>query len=516
MTLQATVPVQKAGRREWLGLAVLGLPTLLISIDVFVMLLALPHLATALHASSTQQLWITDVYGFMLSGFMITMGALGDRIGPRRLLLFGAAAFSAASIAAAYSPTVATLIAARAVQGVAGATLAPSILALISTMFREPRQRGLAIGAWMVCFMGGSAIGPVVGGALLERFWWGSVFLLGVPAMLILLVSGPFLLPTPGPKAAPGGAARLDLASVGLSLGGILSIVFGVKELARSGWHLSAVLAVGCGLLVGYIFVRRQLRLAEPLVDLRLFANRVFTAAFGGMFLGTLLMGAMMLFITERLQLVEQLPPLRAGLWMLPAAGASAVSVVAAPLLARRVRPAYLISGGLVLSVTALAILAALNTDAGPAPVALCFALTNFGAGPLITLATGLILGAVPPERAGSAGALSETSGELGFALGIATLGSLGIAVYRATIAVPAGLPAGAEAAGRDTLAGATAAAGHLPGELGAELLGAAQQAFTNGMQVVAAVSAVLLAGMALLIGVLLRHLEPLKEEELP
>jgi DHA2 family multidrug resistance protein-like MFS transporter len=493
-----------AGRKEWIGLAVLALPTLLVSIDVFVMLLALPHLATALHADSTQQLWIMDVYGFMLSGFILTMGALGDRIGPRRLLLIGAAAFGAASVAGAYAPTPLALIAARAALGVAGATIAPSILALISRMFRTPRERGLAIGAWMVCFMGGSAIGPVVGGALLDRFWWGSVFLLGVPAMVVLLICGPFLLPG-RPAENSGRPAKLDLVSAGLSLAAILPIVYSLKELARNGWAPVPLLAVAVGFSFGLAFVRRQRSLPEPLLDLGLFTNSVFATALGGMFLGTLLMGAMMLFITERLQLVEGLPPLRAGLWMLPAAAASAVSVLISPILARRIRPAVLISSGLGISVLALASLAMLGVGAGPAAIAACFALTNLGAGPMITLTTGLVLGAVPPERAGSAGAVNEVSGEFGFALGIAALGSLGVAVYRATIVRPAGFSSGA--AGRD-LASDTAAAQRLPDP--EPLLNAAHHAFTNGMQAAAGLSAVLLAGLAVLVAVVLRRVPPL------
>ncbi|MFI5954640.1 MFS transporter [Cryptosporangium sp. NPDC051539] len=508
----------QAGRREWIGLAVLALPTLLVSIDVFVMLLALPHLSESLHANSTQQLWIMDTYGFLLSGFLITMGAVSDRIGPRKLLLIGAAAFGAASALAAYAPTPGLLIAARAVLGLAGATLAPSILALISTMFRDPKQRGLAIGIWFVCFMGGTAIGPVVGGAMLAHFWWGSVFLLGVPAMVLLLACGPVLLPssydepssddehgrTVGGK--PGEAARIDLLSVVLSLAAVLPIVYGLKQLAKNGPDVDSLAAVALGLVAGASFLRRQRHLTRPLLDLRILRNRACATALGGLFLGTLLMGAMMLFITERLQLVDELSPLRTGLWMLPAAAASAVSVVVAPLLARRIRPAFLISGGLAISVLAQAGLALLPAGTGPGPIAACFALTNLGAGPLITLATGLVLGAVPPSEAGSAGALNETSGEFGFALGIATLGSLGVAVYRAHVDLPTGLSPADAAAARDTLTGATQVAATLPDKLSSAVLGSAHEAFVSGMQAAATVSAVLLTGLAVTVLVTLRH----------
>ena len=490
----------RAGRREWIGLAVLALPTLLVSIDVFVMLLALPHLSEALQASSTQQLWIMDMYGFALSGFMITMGTLGDRIGRRRLLLFGGAAFGAASVLAAFSTSAPMLIGARAILGVAGATLAPCTLALITNLFRDPRQRGLAIGIWLACFMGGAMIGPVVGGFMLAHFWWGSVFLLGVPAMVLLLVLGPVLLPE-----QRGGAGRLDLRSVALSLAAILPFIFGVKEIAKSGPGTNALAALVVGAFFGVRFVRRQRRLADPLLDLRLFRNRPFSTALTSVLLGTMLMGALMMFITQHFQIVQGMSPLRTGLWMLPAVVLGTAGVLVAPLLARRVRPAYLIAGGLVVSAFGLVLLT--QVDAGPDAVLLAtaFAVTNVGASPLITLATDLVLGSAPPARAGSAAAINETSGEFGFALGIAVLGSIGTAVYRARIDLPVGAPDGAG----DTVVGAAATAADLPGRLGEAVLATAREAFTAGLHVAAGLSAVLLLGVAVLVARQLRDVTP-------
>ncbi|MBO3750180.1 MFS transporter [Streptosporangiaceae bacterium NEAU-GS5] len=494
-----------AGRREWIGLAVLALPTLLVSIDVFVMLLALPHLAQALGAGSTQQLWIMDMYGFMLSGFMITMGTLGDRIGRRKLLLIGGAAFGLASILAAYSTSAGMLIAARALLGIAGATLAPSALALITNMFRDPKQRGLAIGVWLVCFMGGAALGPIVGGALLEHFWWGSVFLVGVPAMALLLVLGPVLLP----EYRDASAGRLDLVSVGLSLVTILPIIYGIKELARNGWDTLPLVAIAAGAAGGVVFVRRQARLADPLLDLRLFRGRTFSTALGSMMLNTMLMGALMMFSTQHLQLVQGLSPLATGLWMLPVMAASGVTFLASPLLARRFRPAYLIGGGILVSIVGLVLFTQVGDEYGPALLVTGWSIVNLGAGPFVTLGTDIIVGSVPVEKAGSAAALNQTSGEFGFALGIAILGSIGTAVYRTRISVPAGVPDGAAAAGRDTIAGATAAAGHLPHDLGAALLGSARAAYTAGFHTVSAVAAVLLVGVAVTVLTMLRHIRP-------
>jgi DHA2 family multidrug resistance protein-like MFS transporter len=471
------------------------------------MLLALPHLSADLGASSTQQLWIMDVYGFMLSGFLITMGTLGDRIGRRKLLLIGATAFGLASVSAAYSTSPEMLIAARAVLGIAGATLAPSTLALISNMFRDPRQRAVAISVWLVCFMSGAAIGPLVGGAMLENFWWGSVFLLGVPVMVLLLALGPVLLP----EYRDASAGRLDLPSVALSLATILPVIYGLKELAKDGWRPLPVAAIAVGTAVGVVFARRQRALAHPLLDLRLFTNRAFSTALGSMLSGTMLMGAIMLFITQHLQLVEGLSPLHAGLWMLPAVATSITSFLVSPLLARRIRPAYLIGAGLVISVFGLLVITRVDAVSGPRALATGFALINLGAGPLVTLATDLIVGSAPPEKAGSAASMNETSGEFGFALGIATLGSIGTAIYRTQVsgAIPSDVPTAAAGAARDTLAGATAAAANLPDPLASALLAPAREAFTSGMHAAATISAVLLAVVAVLVVALLRQVRP-------
>src|SRR5688572_24690959 len=259
----------RAGGKEWIGLAVLTLPCLLVSMDLTVLYLAVPHLTADLKPSAAQLLWIVDIYGFLIAGSLITMGAVGDRIGRRRLLLIGAAAFGVASVLAAYARTPEMLIAARAALGVAGATLMPSTMALIRNMFPDPRQMGQAIGLWFACFMGGMTLGPLVGGVLLESFWWGSAFLLGVPFMVLLLVAGPRLLP----EYRDPNVTRPDLTSVALSLAAILPLVFGLKSLARDGWAMLPLAAIAAGAVVGAMFLRRQGRLANPLLDLRLFHN---------------------------------------------------------------------------------------------------------------------------------------------------------------------------------------------------------------------------------------------------
>jgi DHA2 family multidrug resistance protein-like MFS transporter len=334
----------QAGRKEWIGLAVLALPTLLLSLDLSVLYLALPSLSADLGASATQQLWIIDIYSFMLAGFLVTMGTLGDRIGRRRLLLVGAAACGAASVLAAFSTTAGMLIAARAVLSVAGATLMPSTMALIRNMFEDPRQMGIAVGVWMSCFMGGIALGPLVGGILLERFWWGSAFLLGVPFMALLLVVGSVLLP----EYRDENAGRLDLTSVAVSLAAILPIVYGLKELARNGLDEVPVLAIVGGVIFGVAFVRRQRRLAEPLLDLRLFEDRSFSISLGIMLLAGVVMAGATLLSALYLQSVAGLSPLQVGLWLLPQNGAMVAGSLSAQHLARQFRPAYVMAAGLV------------------------------------------------------------------------------------------------------------------------------------------------------------------------
>ncbi len=494
----------RAGRREWIGLAVLALPTLLLSVDVSVLYLALPHLSTELGASGIQQLWIMDIYGFMLSGFLVTMGTLGDRIGRRKLLLIGAAAFSVASVVAASSTSAEMLIAARAALGIAGATLMPSTLALISNMFRAPRQRSLAIAIWMNCFLVGMLIAPLLGGLLLERFGWGSAFLMGVPVMLVLLLTAPMLLPE---YRDPAGGP-LELTSVILSLSAILPTIYGIKELARDGWYPLPVAAIALGGLVGVVFVRRQRGLAHPLLDLRLFANRAFSATLVIQLLVTLVLGGMGLLVPLYLQLVEGLSPLRAGLWMVPQMLGMMASAMLAPVLVRWTRPANVMAVGLVLAAVGFLVLTQVDSVGGRSLLVLGFVTAAVGIAPMGVLGTDLVVGAAPPEKAGSAASASETSNELGIALGVATLGSLVTAVYRHRIAghVSDSVPASAADSARESLVEAVSVAQSLPDPLRAALLDPAREAFTLGLNTAAGVGAVACLCASVLAAVALRH----------
>ena len=501
--LKTVAPPARAGRREWIGLGVIALPCLLYSMDLTVLNLAVPSLSADLKPSSTQLLWIIDIYGFLVAGSLITMGTLGDRIGRRRLLLIGAAGFGVASTLAAFSTSAGMLIATRAVLGLAGATLAPSTLSLIRNMFLDPRQRAVAIGVWISSYSAGAVIGPPLGGLLLEYFWWGSVFLVSVPMMALLLVLGPMLLP----EFRDPDAGRPDLFSAALSVAAVLGIIYGLKQIAAHGIGWSPALSIGAGLALGAVFVRRQQKLADPLIDLRLFRMPAFSASLAAYMLATFATFGPYVFIAQYLQLVLGLSPMKAGLWSMPFAVGFVAGSMLSPVIARRVRPAFMMGAGLVIAAAGFVALAQVDGSSGLAVIVGSTVVFSLGLSPVFTLANDLIIGAAPPERAGAASAISETCSEFGGALGIAILGSIGTAIYRRAMAgsVVDGIPHEAGVAARDTLGGAVAAAGQFPGP-GAALLDTARKAFAEGLQVTAMTSAVVVLGMAILVLVLLRH----------
>ena len=497
----------RAGRREWIGLAVLALACVLYAMDLTVLHLAIPRLSADLEPSSAQLLWIIDIYGFLVAGSLITMGTLGDRIGRRRLLMIGAGAFGAASIFAAFSNSAEMLIVARAVLGIAGATLAPSTLSLIRNMFLDSHQRTVAISVWITSFSVGAAIGPLLGGVMLEFFWWGSVFLLAVPVMAVLLLLGPALLP----EFRDPDAGRLDIVGAGMSLVAVLGVIYGLKQIAQDGFGASAGLPILAGLLVGLAFVRRQARATDPLIDLHLFRRPAFSGSLAIFTLAIFAMFGTFMFIAQYLQLVLGLTPLEAGVWTLPQSVGFVAGSMFAPQLVRRVRPALVMGGGLLMAATGLALLTQIGAGSGLPILVIASVVMSLGLAPVFTLGTDLIVGSAPPERAGVASGISETSAEFGGALGIAVLGSIGLAVYRSDVidGVPAELPAAAADAARDTLGGAVAAAAQLPEGLGGALMDAAHVAFTNGLHTTAAIGAVISVALAVLATSLLRNVRP-------
>ena len=351
--MQGLAAEPRAGRREWIGLAVLALPAFVIALDFSVLNLAVPAISRELMPTAAELLWIVDIYGFILAGFLVTMGTLGDRVGRRRLLLIGAAGFGLASVAAAYSVSAGMLIGARAALGLAGATLMPSTLSLISNMFRVERQRTVAIAIWSTSLPLGGAVGPLVGGVMLQAFWWGAVFLLAVPVMAVLLATGRILLP----EYRDAAAGRLDFLSVGLSLATILPVVYGLTEIAAGGSRVISVVALAAGLLAGWSFARRQRALADPLISLRLFREPGFSAALGINTLVYFVILGMMLLISQYLQLVLGMSALRAALWMLPAMGGLIGGSLVTPLFTRRLNPAFAIAFGLTVAAAGFGLL---------------------------------------------------------------------------------------------------------------------------------------------------------------
>jgi DHA2 family multidrug resistance protein-like MFS transporter len=496
----------QATRREWIGLAIIALPCMLYSMDLTVLNLAVPQLSADLAPSASQLLWIVDIYGFMIAGSLITMGTLGDRIGRRRLLLIGAVAFGLASVLAAFSTSAEMLIAARAMLGVAGATLAPSTLSLIRNMFLDPRQRTVAISVWITSFSVGGALGPLVGGILLQYFWWGSVFLVAVPVMVLLLVLGPVLLP----EYRDPEAGRLDLLSAALALVAVLAVIFGLKQTAENGFGSLPAISILAGLVLGLVFLRRQRKLADPLIDLALFRSPAFSTSLGVNISVFFVFFGSFLFMAQYLQLVIGLPPLQAGLWSLPSTIGFIAVTMSTPAILRSVRPAYVMGASLVAAAVGFGVMTQIGGGNGLAVLVTASIIFSMGLAPVITLATDMIVGAAPPERAGSAAALSKTGSEFGGALGIAVLGSVGTAIYRSRMAadLPGGVKPELAETAADTLGGAVGVAEGMAGHLAGPLIEAARDAFVQGLQTTAAISVVVALAAAAAAVMMLRHIE--------
>ncbi|MBW1599678.1 MFS transporter [Streptomyces sp. JJ38] len=490
----------RAGARRWLALAVLALAVLLVGIDATVLGLATPFLSEDLRPTGTQLLWIGDVYSFVIAGLLVSMGSLGDRIGRKRLLLSGATVFGAVSVLTAYAHSPEAMILWRALLGVAGATLMPATLALIRNLFHDPRERSLAVGIWGAMASAGAAVGPVAGGFLLEHFWWGSVFLINLPVMAVLVLVGARVLPeSRDPNPGPW-----DLPSVGLSMVGIIGVVYAVKEAATHGLRWDACLAGALGALALAAFVRRQLRLPSPLLDMRLFRSRGLSGAVLADLLTILGLAGMVFFLSQFLQMVQGRSPLEAGLAQLPAALGAVVSGLVAGHVARRTSVQAAVSWGLAAVGLALGACVWLDASTDYRLLGPILLVVGLGAGLSFTVTADVILSSVPGEQAGAASAVSETAYELGSALGIALLGSIVTGFYRG-FAVPEGVGAGQAADARESLGAAVETAGALPDPLGGELLAAARESFTEGLRTAAGAGSVALLTAAALAGWLLR-----------
>ena len=488
ISLPGTEDGPRVGARGWAALVVLMLPVLLVSVDNTVLSFALPEISTALSPSGVEQLWIIDVYPLVLAGLLVTMGTLGDRFGRRKMLLIGATGFALVSALAAFAPTAALLIAARALLGFFGAMLMPSTLSLLRSVFQNREQRRLAIAVWAAGFSAGSALGPIVGGLLLEHFAWGAVFLVAVPVLIPLLILAPILVP----ESRDPNPGRIDVLSILLSMGTMVPVVYAIKEFAVHGITPLVVILFVLGVGMGVLFVRRQLRAEIPMLDMALFRRGMFSGAILVNLLSVVALVGFLYYVSQHLQLVLGLKPVDAGLALIPGMAVMIVSGLVVVPIARRVRPEILVPSALVFSLAGYLVVAFTTHAHGVAPLIVAFVLLGIGIGAAETVSNELILAAAPPEKAGAASAVSETAYELGAVLGTTILGGIITAFYRTSLVVPEGVPDALADRARETLAGAFSAAEQLPAAVGQALQQAASDAFGTGVMVTSLIGGVL------------------------
>ena len=491
----------RAGARAWFALAVLMLPVLLVSVDNTVLSFALPEIAIALAPSGAEQLWIIDAYPLVLAGLLVTMGTLGDRFGRRRMLMLGATGFAAVSVLAAFAPTAGLLIAARALLGFFGAMLMPSTLSLLRSIFLNRDQRRMAIAVWASAFSAGSALGPIVGGFLLEHFAWGSVFLIAVPVLIPLLVGAPLLVPE-SRDPAPG---RIDPISIALSMATMIPAVYAIKSFAVDGFTIGAVIWALVGIGMGVLFVRRQLRAKNPMLDMALFRRGSFSGAILVNLLSVVALVGFLYFVPQHLQLVLGLSPMVAGLALVPGMAAVIIAGLSVVPISRRVAPNIVVPSALVFTVIGYLLVAFTAAGHGPLPLIIAFAVLGIGIGAAETISNELILSSAPAAKAGAASAVSETAYELGAVLGTAVLGGIITAFYRGALVIPDGVPADAADAARETLAGAYTASQDLTTHIGSALWDAAAAAFESGVTITSVIGAILVVAAGVIAAITLR-----------
>lgn len=494
----------RAGARAWWALAVLMLPVLLVSVDNTVLSFALPDISLALQPTSVQQLWIVDAYSLVLAALLVTMGTLGDRFGRRRILLIGATGFALLSALSAFAPTAGWLIAGRAATAVFGAMLMPATLSLIRNIFTDHAQRRIAIAVWAAMFSAGAALGPIVGGVLLEHFGWGSVFLMAVPVLIPLLVFAPLLVP----ECRDPQPGRIDGASVLLSVATMVPVVYAIKEMAVQGLRGPVVPLLALGAVCGVLFVRRQLRSSRPMLDMTLFTRSAFTGSLLVNMLSVIALVGFLFFITQHLQLVLGLSPVQAGLALVPALVAMIISGFAVVPLAARFPARVVIPAGLLFSVIGYVGIALTTNPHTLWPTVVASVSLGIGIGMAETVSNDLILASAPAAKAGAASAVSETAYEVGTVLGTSVIGGLLTAVYRGALSIPDGVPAHLANAARETLAGASDAAQALGGSLGRALWRSATEAFDSGVLWACLIGAGLIAVAGVIAAATLRESE--------
>lgn len=501
----------RATTKQWLALAVLMLPVLLISVDNTVLSFALPAISEALQPSGTGLLWIIDIYPLVLAGLLVSMGSLGDRFGRRRMLLIGSIGFAAVSAIAAFVTTTEALIAARAALGFFGAMLMPSTLSLLRNIFTDRDQRRLAIAVWASAFAGGAALGPIVGGVLLENFWWGSIFLIAVPVLIPLLVLTPILIP----ESRDPNPGRVDPLSIVLSLLTMAPLVYGIKTLASEGIGVLGIAAVALSFASGAAFVARQRRRPDPMIDMQLFRYGSFSGAVVVNLLSVLAFVGFIFFVSQHLQLVLGLSPIIASLVLLPGLLAMVIAGLGVVPVSKRVKPRIVVTVALLISASGYLMIALTGGEASWLVLLLAFAVLGIGIGAAETVSNELIIASAPAHKSGAAAAISETAYEVGAVLGTAVLGTLLTVSYRNSLVIPEGLsPAQAEAA-RETLGGASVVANGLPADVGASLMESARHAFDSGIALTSTIGGLLVVAAAVVAALTLRESAPSLEAEL-
>ncbi|MFF2847024.1 MFS transporter [Streptomyces sp. NPDC058001] len=502
--------------RRWWVLGTVSAGLLLISVDMTILYTALPTLTSDLHADASHKLWIINAYPLVMAGLLLGAGTLGDRVGHKRMFLTGLVLFGTASTLAAFAPSAAVLIAARAFLAIGAAAMMPATLSLIRITFEDERERGIAIGVWGTTAVVGSALGPVVGGLLLNHFWWGSVFLVNVPVVLAALVATVLLAPGgSGSKERPWDA----IASLQVMVG-LVGLVYAIKEIAKpEGRELPYFAGALLMSAIGFTaFVRRQRTQTYPLIDFALFRNRHLLIGVLGAGLSMFATAGVELVLTQRLQLVLGLTPLESGLLVASfALGALPAGIVTGGLV-YRVPVRTLIGGGLLVSAVGTALTILFTPGAGPlladgrgsAWIIPALLLSGAGLGTVMTAASAAIIGGAPPHRAGMASSVEEVSYELGSLTGVAVLGSILTAVYTSTVTLPSGAPATAS----DSLDEARATAEHLSSADSRSLLESATDAFDNGYTLTLTIAAAALAAGGLFTYRSLRRGTPAPNEQ--
>jgi DHA2 family multidrug resistance protein-like MFS transporter len=493
-----------SARRSWTALLVLLLPVLVVQMSVTTLHFALPAIAEQLRPTAAQQLWIVDIYPLVLAGLLIPMGSLGDRFGRRRMLLMGTTGFVLTSTAGAFAPTPEMLIASRVATAVFGSMLLPATLSLIRTVFIDDGPRRLAVAIWTAAFSAATAIGPMIGGVLLDTFAWGSILLIPLPLGAVFLAAAPFLLPesrhpTPGP---------VDLPSALLALASMVPVVFAIKALATGEPLVVVVASLAAGLGFSAVFISRQRRIEHPMLDMSMFASSRFSGAVVVNVLSSFTAAGLLYVIAQHLQLLSGMSATMAAVALAPATLTMILTSISAPRLATRHQPGRIIVCGLALILTGFTLITLAGSAPTPWVVIVAFTLVNAGMGFTATMGTDLIIGSVPAERAGAASAVSETAYEFGTVLGTAGMGGLTTAFYTSFLVVPAGTPADDVEAASQTL-GAALDVADRQGPQGQALAEAARLAFSAGEQITAAIVAALLLVATPLIARAVRQPQP-------